>query len=155
MPQIAKGGKYIFGWSKPGKNGRIVIPPEAVEEYGMTQYEKVILIPGSKRSGGFGLTAIELLKDSPIASLVQKDPRLAKFQSPEGNPIDINKKTYSWVRMEKNGVIIVPWETLKKFGIQPGDSLLVVRGSGLAIGFVVRGPIVEEARNHREIQLFE
>jgi bifunctional DNA-binding transcriptional regulator/antitoxin component of YhaV-PrlF toxin-antitoxin module len=155
MPQIVKGGKYIFGWSKVGKNGRIVIPPEAVEEYGMTQYEKVILIPGSKRSGGFGLTSIELLKDSPIASLVQKDLRLAKFQSPEGNPIDINKKNYSWVKMEDNGIITVPLGTLKKFGIQPGDSLLVVRGSGLAIGFIVKGPIVEEARNHREIQLFE
>jgi hypothetical protein len=43
---------------------------------------------------------------------------------------------------------------LKLYGIEPGDDLLVIRGSGLALGFAVRGPIVEEARNHPELERF-
>jgi hypothetical protein len=39
-------------------------------------------------------------------------------------------------------------------GFQPGERLLVVRGSGLALGFVPRGPIYEEALRHTEIEVF-
>jgi hypothetical protein len=35
-----------------------------------------------------------------------------------------------------------------------GDRLLVVRGSGLALGFLERGPIYEEARRHPDIETF-
>lgn len=33
MPQLVKGGKHVFGWSRVGDTGRIIIPPEAMEEY--------------------------------------------------------------------------------------------------------------------------
>lgn len=33
-------------------------------------------------------------------------------------------------------------------GVRPGDRLLVVRGSGRALGFVARGPIFGEALLH-------
>jgi hypothetical protein len=33
MPQLVKGGKHTFGWSRVGKTGRIIIPPEALTEY--------------------------------------------------------------------------------------------------------------------------
>jgi hypothetical protein len=35
-----------------------------------------------------------------------------------------------------------------------GERLLVVRGSGFALGFVQRGPIYEEALRHPEIEVF-
>jgi len=50
MPQLVKGGKYTFGWSRVGDTGRIVIPAEAVEEYRLKESEKLILVPGSKTS---------------------------------------------------------------------------------------------------------
>ena len=34
MPQLERGGKYVFGWSQVSENGVIVIPGEAVGEYG-------------------------------------------------------------------------------------------------------------------------
>ena len=34
MPQLVKGGKYVFGWSVIGEDGGVVIPGEAVLEYG-------------------------------------------------------------------------------------------------------------------------
>jgi len=33
MPQISKGGKYIFGWVQIREHGEITFPPQAIEEY--------------------------------------------------------------------------------------------------------------------------
>ncbi len=153
MPQIVKGGKYVYGWSKVGTKGRIVIPHEALQEYKLTGSQNAILLPGSKRSGGFGLTTPELLKDSPLAVIVNKNPQLGKFQIPEGEPVEIDGKPYCWVRIH-SGTITVPLKTLARYQISPGDLLLSVRGSGIALGFPVRGPIIEEAKTH-EIEVFE
>jgi len=48
----------------------------------------------------------------------------------------------------------VPSETLEAYGISRGDRLLVIRGNGRALGFAVRGPIVEEAERHLELDVF-
>jgi hypothetical protein len=39
--------------------------------------------------------------------------------------------------------------------INPGEQLLVVRGSNLALGFLLRGPIVDEARLHPELEVYK
>ncbi|MFX1449203.1 MAG: hypothetical protein ACFFCM_00090 [Promethearchaeota archaeon] len=155
MPQLVKGGKYVFGWSKVGDNGRIVIPKEALEEYNLTNVEKVILMPGSKRSGGFGLSSIELLKKSKLSIILEKNPKLSEFQISEGELILINGKAFCWVRLQNINTIIVPIQALKKYGIKPEDYLLSVRGSKIAIGFPVRGPLIEEAKKHLNIKLYE
>jgi hypothetical protein len=41
------------------------------------------------------------------------------------------------------------------YGVERGASLLSVRGSALALGFIIRGPIIEEARKHPEIEVYE
>lgn len=56
MPQLVKGGKYVFGWSKVNDEGKIVIPSKAFIEYHFKAGEKIILLSGSRTSGGFGLT---------------------------------------------------------------------------------------------------
>jgi bifunctional DNA-binding transcriptional regulator/antitoxin component of YhaV-PrlF toxin-antitoxin module len=153
MPQLVKGGKYVYGWSKVSHTGKIVIPHEAVEEYNLAAAEKVILIPGSKRSGGFGLTTVERLQRSVVAGRVNESP-LADFHIPEGEITEINGTPYCWVRLCDES-ITVPEKTLKRYQINPGDWILSVRGSNLAIGFPVRGPIIEEAKKHSEIEVFE
>lgn len=155
MPQIVKGGKYVYGWSKVGSRGKIIIPNEAIEEYNLMTNNNVILTPGSKRSGGFSLTTKEFLNNSPLSVILEKNPQLAEFQESEGEALEINGKTYCWVKMHKDGSIIIPIETLKRYGINPGDCLLSVRSSNIAICFPVRGPIVDEAKKHSNIELFE
>ena len=54
MPQLARGGKYVYGWCKVSDGGRIAIPAEAMDDYGLKEHDKVILMSGSRRSGGFG-----------------------------------------------------------------------------------------------------
>lgn len=155
MPRLVKGGKYVFGWSKVGNNGKIAIPNEAIKEYKLTRNENLILMPGSRRSGGFGLTTEKLLKNSPLSVILEKNPQLAEYQVSEGEALEINGKTYCWVKIHNDGSITVPIETLKRYGVKPGDRLLSVRGSNRAIGFPVRGPLIEEAKKHPEIELFE
>lgn len=155
MPRIAKGGKYVYGWSRVGSGGRVVIPKEALEEYNLKASDKVILMPGSKRSGGFGLTNVILLEKSRLSVILDENPKLAGFHLPEGEPIEIVGKPYSWVKLNKDGSITVPLKTLKEYGVNLGDLLLSVRGSRVAIGFSVRGPLIDEAKKHSSLRLFE
>jgi len=155
MPQLVKGGKYVYGWSKVSAKGKIAIPDEAKEEYNLAACDKAILLPGSKRSGGFGLTTKELLKNSRLHVLLDNCPALAEFQEPEGRAVKINGKTCCWIKLNQDGSITVPLGTLKIYGINAGDLLLSVRGSNVALGFPVRGPIIDEAKKHFDIELFE
>ncbi len=154
MPQIVKGGKYVFGWSEVDPNGKIVIPQEALEEYNLLKNEKVILIPGSKKSGGFGLSTIESLRNSRLGFILDEKPQFAEFQVAEGEIVEIRGKPYCWVTLLDRNHIIVPNKALERYDIYPGSSLLSVRGSHLAIGFLVRGRIIEEAKNHSELEWF-
>lgn len=153
MPQIVKGGKYVFGWSKVGTDGKIVIPPEAAEEYNLTACTKVIVIPGSKRSGGFGLTTVERLQNTPLTGIANAFSQ-ADVHIPEAKVVEINGKPYCWVELHDNSITI-PGETLKNYGVNPGDLLLSARGSHVALGSLVKGPIIEEAKTHDEIEVFE
>ena len=154
MPQLVKGGKYVYGWSKVSARGKIAVPDETKEEYNLATCDKVILMPGSKRSGGFGLTTKELLKNSRLSVILDSCPRLAEFQESEGRAVEINGKPCCWVKLSKDGTITVPLETLETYGINSGDRLLVVRGSNVALGFPVRDPIIDEAKKHADIEIF-
>jgi bifunctional DNA-binding transcriptional regulator/antitoxin component of YhaV-PrlF toxin-antitoxin module len=153
MPQLVKGGKYAFSWSHVGDGGQIVVPPEALQTYHLQESEKLILMPGSRTSGGFSLGSKETVKGSPIGSFLNDRPELDECRIPEGEAITYNGKSYCWVEL-RHGRFILPANTLEKYGIRIGDRLLVVKGSGLAVAFIVRGPIVEEARRHPELMVF-
>jgi bifunctional DNA-binding transcriptional regulator/antitoxin component of YhaV-PrlF toxin-antitoxin module len=151
MPQLVKGGKHVFGWSRVGNQGTIMIPSEAFAEYRLTSGEKVFLISGSRTSGGFGLIRRESLKMSRLAVLLEKHPELSTFRIPEGRAVESGGKVSCWVRIQKQR-ITVPVGTLALFGIKPGARVLSVRGSGWALGFIARGPILEEAGRHPELE---
>jgi bifunctional DNA-binding transcriptional regulator/antitoxin component of YhaV-PrlF toxin-antitoxin module len=154
MPQLVKGGKVAFGWSRVGDLGRVVIPPEAVEEYRLKESEKLIVLPGSRTSGGFGLAPPESLSRSPLRAVLDDRSGLGIFQKPAGEIIQHKGKPYCWVELRDGGVSIPP-PALAEYGVRMGNRLLVIRGSGLAVGFAVRGPIVAEAEKHRELKVFE
>lgn len=127
MPQLAKGGKWVFGWVVLGKNYELCIPPAAYNEYGFQPGEAVVFIRGSRRSGGFGLGSQEQLALSPIRSRILAEGTMGEQMQ-----------------------VILP----KTLGIQPGEHLLVVRGSGLALSFLQHGPICDEAQHHPELEVF-
>jgi bifunctional DNA-binding transcriptional regulator/antitoxin component of YhaV-PrlF toxin-antitoxin module len=155
MPRLVKGGKYVYGWSEVNSNGRIVVPSEALEEYGFKDADKVIVMPASKRSGGFALTTPSLLKNSRLSVILDRAPRLAGFQLREGETVTVGTRICCWVKLNGKGEFVVPVETLKEYGVNLGDRLLVGRGSGLALAFIAKGPIVAEAKKHSNLAVFK
>jgi hypothetical protein len=111
-----------------GGQGELTIPPEARDEYGFQPGEEAVFVPGSRASGGFGLSTPRLLAQM-AGSL--RAPILAR------------------VHIGGDGLVVVP----PVVGIRPGARLLAVRGSGRALGFVARGPIYDEALQHPELEM--
>jgi len=155
MPHLVRGGKYVFGWSKVSEGGRIFIPQEARDEYGLKQWEKVIIMSGSRRSGGFAVSTPGLLAGSPLAAALSRFPRLRTFQMPQARVVRVEGRSFCWTSIEEEGYITLPEATLREYEVVPGDRLLTVRGSGLALGFALMGPLVDEALTHAEIEVFE
>jgi hypothetical protein len=130
MPQLAKGGKWVFGWVVVGAERAIPIPPEAWDEYSFQPGEDVIFVPGSRTSGGFGVGTARTLGDL-AGGLAGR--ALARGQ------FDAERR------------LALPPE----IDAQPGDRLLAARGSGRALGFLARGPIYRVAVDHPDVVVFE
>jgi hypothetical protein len=127
MPQLTKGGKWVYGWCFVGPKNEVQIPPEACIEYSFQPGDTVSITFGSRRSGGFGIAKPEKLANSHIKTRLMGQAKISPGYR-----------------------VMLPSET----GIQPDMRLLVVRGSWLALGFAQRGPIIDEAQIHPEIQVF-
>lgn len=155
MPHISKGGKYIFGWSKIREDGSVLIPEEAVTEYRLEVNERVILISGSKATGGFVVARKPYLQRSKISNVLTENPDLDHFRLEEGCAIKYKGRLYCWTSVHVNGQLVLPPFTCQEFDIRPGDHLLSIRGSDLAFVMGVKGPIVEKAKGHPEILLFQ
>jgi len=132
MPRLVKGAKWTYGWVVVGPKGEVTIPPEAWPEFGFEVGEEAVFTPGSRRSGGFGLSSPSLM------GKVSERLRGATL------------RVLARGRFGEGGRVGVPPEV----GVKPGDRLLVVRGSRYGLGFVARGPIYEEALKHPELECF-
>jgi len=154
MPQLVKGGKYMFAWSRVGDDGTVIVPPEALAEYKLEEDERLILRPSSRSSRGFVLGSPRSLERTVLGIVLEDCPELGRFLTSEGEVTEYKGKPYTWAWL-RGGAINVPPATLERFGIREGDLLAVIRGSGLAVSFIVQGPIVEEAKRHPELEVFE
>jgi hypothetical protein len=131
MPRLVKGAKWTFGWVVVGPDRRIAIPPEAWDEYGFQAGGKAVFTPGSRKSGGFGISRSALM-----AGASEKMGRAG-----------LRELGRSWF---DDGIVALPPE----MDVKAGDRLLAVRGSCYGLGFVARGPIYEEALKHPELEVF-
>lgn len=155
MPQLVKGGKYVFGWSVVSETGDILIPEEAWQEYQYQPGEKVIILPGSRTSGGFSIVKKSLLAKAGLSDIMTRNPDLAGFQIGEGQTINSNGRILCWTALRDNGRLAILLPTLEAYGIRPGNYLLVARGSYVGVAMLCRGPIVKEAEKHPEIEVFK
>ncbi|MGB3903699.1 MAG: hypothetical protein WBB22_02140 [Anaerolineae bacterium] len=73
----------------------------------------------------------------------------------EGRTVRVEGRAFCWTTIQEDGYITLPGEALREYGIMPGDLLLSVKGSRLALGFAIRGPLVEEAITHPELEVPE
>jgi hypothetical protein len=152
VPQLVRGGKHAFGWSRVRGEGAITVPPQALQEYRMREGKQLVILPGSRTSGGFGLARRDVFGLSVLGTALAGGPGAGRRKAPLGRVVKESRQ-YPRVRLAGGTVTIAPQE-LERYGVRVGDRLLVVRGSGRAVGFAVRGPIVEEAGRHPELEVF-
>ncbi len=155
MPQLVKGGKYIFGWSIITSERRIRIPDEAFDEYKFQSGEKLIIVSGSKASGGFSIIGINtFLKSEFVMPLIK---RLGYSNESDTFKLEMNKivfkgaRWFCWTGIDKEKYFKISSELIELIGVKKGDKLLVGRGSGIGPAFISKGLIVNEAKKHTEL----
>ena len=80
MPQMNKGGKFIFGKS-------------------------IYLFTESKVTGGFCVTRKGLLESSKLGHILTDNPALQNYQTTEGEFVKYKGRSYCWVNISENSVI--------------------------------------------------
>ena len=147
MPQLNKGGKFIFGFSVIHPDLTIHIPQQVLLEYDAAQDGKVIIFTGSKITGGFCVTTYTLLLNSKLRHILEECPALRDCQLSEGEFIQYKGRKYAWLSMDKSGVIKMPRSTLSNLNLQSGMELLSIRSSDIAFTMGAKGPLLEKAHN--------
>lgn len=111
MPQLVRGGKNTYGWSKVNESGRIAIPPDTYEEYNFKTEKYTYLLSGSKKSGGFGLTTLNAIRNSFFSEILIDHPELLNPELISGKPIKHRSRIFCIVPIEKMS-ITVPLDVL-------------------------------------------
>ena len=155
MPQMNKGGKFIFGKSLIRTDGTLRIPPQAMEEYHIADEGKVYLFTGSKITGGFCVTRKGLLHPSKLGHILDDTPPLLDYSAGSGEFIKYKGRSYCWVESSS-----IPGLTFKKSiiffvrRICPSCEISI-RSSDIAFTMGAKGPLLEKAENYEgEIPLF-
>lgn len=158
MPQLVKGGKYVFGWSVINVDGRIRIPDEAFNEYNFKMIEKIILMSGSKTSGGFSISKPEAMGASKMGQqIINSFGYLKESRSFTTHRLEIIKsggRLICWTTWDKEKNFCVSDELMDLLDLQTGSKLLVGRGSGLGPAFIAKGRIYDEAMKHENLLVF-
>lgn len=155
MPQLNKGGKFVFGFSVVRDDLTIRIPPRALSEYNAAQDGKVIIFTGSKITGGFCVTTYPLLSGSKLKHILEDCPALRDGRLSAGEFIPYKGRKYAWLGIDGDGVIKLPQSALAVLELRFGMELLSIRSSDIAFTMGAKGPLLEKAHNfHGEIERY-
>ncbi len=150
MPQITKGGKYIFGWSKISKNGELTFPRMAVEEYKLKEEQYVYIVSGSKQTGGFCVMIETLLSHSTLKNILKNNPSLSERYLGEGELIVYKGRKYGWLSLNEDTVHLSD-NLMKILDIKTGDKLLAIRSSNIAFTMGKKGELIDRANGYKGI----
>ena len=150
MPQMNKGGKFIFGKSVIRDDGRLQFPEQAVREYNITAEGKVYLFTGSKSTGGFCVTRKGLLEPSQLGHILRDTIELKDYSSKPGEFIRYKGRLYTWTEITPDGLIMLTDEVMAILDLKTGMKLLSIRSSDIAFTMGAHGPLVEESLKHED-----
>ncbi len=148
MPQMNKGGKFIFGKSIIRNDGSIQIPEQAIQEYSITSEGKVYLFTGSKSTGGFCVTRKGLLEPSKLGHILYDNPGLMDYSAPQGEFIKYKGRSYAWVEISSDGKIVLTEEMVSFLKLSIGMKLLSIRSSDIAFTMGAHGRLMDESMKH-------
>lgn len=84
----------------------VCFPTQAVAEYNAGAEGKVYLFTGSKVTGGFCVTRKGLLEPSKLGHILTDNPNLQNYHIAEGEFVPYKGRSYCWVSISENGVIV-------------------------------------------------
>lgn len=148
MPQMNKGGKFIFGKSLIRDDLTIHFPTQALTEYNVTIEGKVYLFTGSKVTGGFCVTRKGLLEPSKLGHILTDNLALQNYQTAEGEFIKYKGRSYCWISISGMGVIQLNQSMVDFLNLEIGMELLSIRSSDIAFTMGARGSLMEKAENY-------
>lgn len=148
MPQMNKGGKFVFGKSLIHDDGSVRIPTLAVEEYQIALEGRVYLFTGSKATGGFCVTRRGLLQPSKLGHILVDMPALLNYESAEGSFVRYKGRSYCWASITKEGVLGLSPEMMDVLAVVPSMELLSIRSSDIAFTMGAKGPLLERAASY-------
>jgi hypothetical protein len=96
MPQLNKGEKYVFGWSVIKENRCVYFQKEVIDESHLSECSKLIMISGSKITGGFCISTYQTLLDSKLNNILKSNPKLMKKEIADGEMISYKGRRYGW-----------------------------------------------------------
>lgn len=148
MPQLNKGGKFVFGKSIIRENLALQFPPQAISEYDICSEGKIILFTGAKATGGFCVTRKGLFLPSLLGHILKENPALCDFSLPEGSFLPYKGRKYCWISISSRGKIQLTEELLQALSLSRGMELLSIRSSDIAFTMGAKGPLLERAARY-------
>lgn len=155
MAVAAKGGRYFYAWSTILSDGSFFLPDQALQEYRIQSDSKIILMSGRNTSRGFSVLCKELIPNSPLAPIFAAATPLQNFSIREGQTVTVKERTFCWAYLNGEQYIKIPLSTWEQFGLEPGDRLLCLRATHLGFNNLLEGPYVDQARQVRDILVYE
>jgi len=147
MPQMNKGGKFIFGKSLIRNDLTVHLPKQAIDEYDITSEEKLYLFTGSKSTGGFCVTRRGLLGNSKLSHILADMQTLDDYSEKEGRFIKYKGRSYCWISVSMDGVLQLTTDIMKFLCLEEGMKLLSIRSSDIAFTMGAKGPLLGKADN--------
>ena len=139
MPQMNKGGKFVFGESEVHSDGRVQLPPQAVDEYRIASEGKVYLFTGSKITGGFCVTRQGLLLPSKLGHILTETPSLLHYEVPDGTFLPYKGRSYCRTSVSTSGEITLTNEMTSFLHLKP--EMLLLCSSDIAFTMGAKGPL--------------
>ena len=161
MPQLNKGGKYVFGLSAISNRREILFPAETLEQYPV-QKESIFhlrhsfrhsryksgIFTGSKITGGFCVTSKQLLGQSKLKHILDDCPALSQYTIDEGEFVRYKGRGYTWLHISQNGVVRLPENTMRYLNLSCGDILMSIKSSDIAFTMGARGPLMDKVHSY-------
>lgn len=154
MPQLNKGGKFVYGFSIINDDLSIKFPPGVLQEYKIKNEDKIIIFSSSKTTGGFCVTTKNLLENSKLNHILKNLPQLKNFEMPNGKPIKYKNKIYTWLNI-CDGKVTLTDEILKAFELERKMKLLSIKSSDIAFTMGAKGILLKRANEYKgEIEVY-
>ena len=155
MPQMNRGGKFIFGRSLVREDGTVRLPDQAVREYAAASEGRVYLFTGSRSTGGFCVTRRGLLGPSRLGHILSDLPDLGAYRTEPGGFSRYKGRAYCWADISPEGRLVLTPGMLDLLRLEPGMELLSIRSSDIAFTMGAKGPLVERSEAYAgEIPVF-